>query len=203
MFLLALIQAQLARNEEDYNLLMRTIQRDQAAFARLYDKYSPLIYTIVVRMVQSTGEAEDLLQEIFMQIWNKASLFSESKGSVYTWIVTIARRKAIDRLRSKDNVSRGASLDEDSTLAIPDPAPKADPLLATISAEHESLMKSAFALLGEDQRTVLEMGFYEGFTHVQIAERLNVPLGTVKTRMRQGLIRLRDHLKAGLREDRG
>jgi RNA polymerase sigma-70 factor (ECF subfamily) len=203
LFLLALIQAQFSRNEEDYRLLMKTIKRDQAAFAQLYDRYSSLIYTTVVRMVKSTEEAEDLLQEIFMQIWNKASLFSESKGSVYTWIVTIARRKAIDRLRSKENVYKGASLDEESSLAVPDPAFMANPLEATISAEYESLMKKAFALLAQDQRAVLELGYYEGYTHVQIAERLNLPLGTVKTRMRQGLIKLRDFLKAGLREERG
>jgi len=182
---------------------MRTIKRDQAAFAQLYDRYSSLIYTTVVRMVKSTEEAEDLLQEIFMQIWNKASLFSESKGSVYTWIVTIARRKAIDRLRSKEHAYKGASLDEGSSLAVPDPAFMANPLQATISAEYESLMKNAFALLAQDQRTVLELGYYEGYTHVQIAERLKLPLGTVKTRMRQGLIKLRDYLKAGLREERG
>jgi RNA polymerase sigma-70 factor (ECF subfamily) len=202
LFLLALIQAQLARNEEDHHLLMKIVRRDQAAFAQLYDRYASLIYTIVVRMVKSTEEAEDLLQEIFMQIWNKASMFSETKGSVYTWIVTIARRKAIDRLRSKESIHKGSSLEDESSLAIPDLAFTANPLQATISAEHESLMKQAFALLAEDQRTVLELGYYEGYTQAQIARRLSLPLGTVKTRMRQGLMKLRDYVKAGLREER-
>ena len=198
MLLLALIEIQIVRNAEDLRLLMKIKKKDQSAFGQLYDRYSALIYTMVLRIVKSSEEAEDLLQEIFVQIWNKAEMFSESKGSVYTWIMTIARRKAIDRLRSKENIYKGSRLDVDRTLELPDAAYQVNPLAAAISEEYESLMKSALSLLNADQRTILELSYYEGYTQAQISDRLGVPLGTVKTRMRQGLIKLRDYLKERL-----
>ncbi len=196
MFLLAVIHTQIVRNEEDLKLMMQVVKRDTIALSALYDRYSALVYTMALKMVKATDEAEDLVQEVFMQVWNKAAMFAETKGSVYTWIVTIARRKAIDRLRSSQNVNKGVSLDDDEmTFEVPDAAYAANPLHATISSEYEELMKAGLALLTNDQRTILELSYYEGFTQQQIAEKLGVPLGTVKTRMRQGLIKLRDYLK--------
>ncbi len=195
-FLLALIQAQIARNEEDLRLMKRIVGRDQQAFAGLYDRYAPVIYTMVLRMVKSTAEAEDLVQDIFVQIWNKAHLFAESKGSVYTWVMTLARRKAIDRVRSQDYGNRGESVDdEEKPVDIPDTAYEANPLIATVSREYEELMRNSLAAISPEQRTVIELSYYDGYTQAQIAERLQLPLGTVKTRMRQGLITLRDLLK--------
>ncbi len=131
-----------------------------------------------------------------MVIWNKASMFAEEKGSVYTWIVTITRRKSIDRLRSKDIVNKGQSLDDDAHIVnIPDAAYLSNPLHATISGEHEACMRAALDELSEDQRMILELSYYEGYTQDQISKRLNVPLGTVKTRMRQGMIKLREYLQ--------
>ena len=123
-------------------------------------------------------------------------MFAQDKGSVYTWIVTIARRKAIDRLRSKEIINKGQSLDaDDNFIAIPDTAYMANPLHATITVEQESLMRSGLAQLSDEQRTILELSYYEGYTQEQISKKLNVPLGTVKTRMRNGLIKLRDNLQ--------
>lgn len=195
MFLFALIESHIARNEEDLRLLGRIVTRDQAALAALYDRYSPLVYSLVLRIVRKTDEAEDLLQEIFMQVWNKAESFSQSKGSAYTWIVTIARRKAIDRLRSKEMQSRSTSIDDDPVLNLPDAAYASNPLHAAMTVEYEALMKSALLTLVPEQRVIIELSFFEGYTQSQIAERLELPLGTVKTRMRQGMIRLRDFLK--------
>ena len=176
--------------------MMQVVKRDTAALSALYDRYSALVYTMALKMVKATDEAEDLVQEVFMQVWNKASMFAETKGSVYTWIVTIARRKAIDRLRSSQNVNKGVSLDDhDTAFEVPDAAYAANPLHAAISTEYEELMKSALALLSSDQRSIIEMSYYEGYTQQQICEKLDLPLGTVKTRMRQGLIKLRDFLK--------
>ncbi len=198
-FLLALIQAQIARNEADLRLMKRIIGRDQRAFAELYDRYTSVIYTMVLRMVKSTAEAEDLVQEIFVQIWKKAHLFAESKGSVYTWVMTMARRKAIDKVRSQDYVNRGDSVDDDERpLDIPDAAFEANPLIATVSREYEELMRSSLVAISADQRSIIELSYYDGYTQAQIAERLQLPLGTVKTRMRQGLIKLRDSLKGRL-----
>jgi RNA polymerase sigma-70 factor (ECF subfamily) len=196
LFILAAIANQASRNEEDLRLLLRVRERDQSALSELYDRYSPLLYAMVLRVVKATDEAEDLLQEIFLQIWNKASLFAVERGSAYTWIVTIARRKAIDRLRSKDMINKGVSLDnDDNFFAIPDAAYTANPLSATINSEYESLMREGLEQLSVDQRTVIELSYYEGYTQEQIATQLGAPLGTVKTRMRQGLLKLRDYLK--------
>ncbi len=196
LLFLAVIVNQAGRNEDDLRLLLRVKQRDHTALSELYDRYSPLLYSMVLKIVKATDEAEDLLQEIFLQIWNKAEMFAQDKGSVYTWIVTIARRKAIDRLRSKELVNKGQSLDaDDNFTAIPDRAYMANPLHATITNEQESLMRNGLAQLSEEQRTILELSYYEGFTQEQISKKLNVPLGTVKTRMRNGLIKLRDNLQ--------
>jgi RNA polymerase sigma-70 factor (ECF subfamily) len=196
LFVLAMIANQVLRNEEDVRLLLRVKDRDQSALSELYDRYSSLVFTMVLKVVKATDEAEDLLQEIFMQIWNKASLFAEDKGSVFTWIVTIARRKAIDRLRSKDRINKGGSLDDDLFITtIADTAYMSNPLHAAISNEYESLMREGLNQLSAEQRTILELSYYEGFTQEQISKRLNVPLGTVKTRMRQGLMKLRENLQ--------
>ena len=196
VFLLAILQAQIDRNEEDLMLMMRIVKRDESALSTLYDRYSGLVYTMVLRMVKTTDEAEDLVQEVFMQVWNKAGMFAGTKGSVYTWIVTIARRKAIDKLRSSQRANKASSLDNDEILfELPDAAFASNPLYATISSEYEEIMRSGLALLSSDQRTIIEMSYYEGYTQQQIAERFGIPLGTVKTRMRQGLIRLKDFLR--------
>ncbi len=196
LLFLAMIVNQAGRNEDDLRLLLRVKERDQTAFSELYDRYSTLVYSMVLKIVKATDEAEDLIQEIFLQIWNKADMFAQDKGSVYTWIVTIARRKAIDRLRSKEMINKGQSLDaDDNFIAIPDTAYMANPLHATITVEQESLMRSGLAQLSDEQRTILELSYYEGYTQEQISKKLNVPLGTVKTRMRNGLIKLRDNLQ--------
>jgi len=192
---LAIIQAQIGRNEEDLRLLKRIVKGDQQAFSQLYDKYASVLYTTVLRIVKSTQEAEDSLQEIFLLVWNKAGQFSEAKGSVYTWMMTIARRKAIDKLRSQHMTHQGLSLDEEGSLAIPDVAYKMNPLHATISAEYETMMRAGLDLLTAEQRVLIELSYYDGYTHMQISERLELPLGTVKTRIRQGLMKLREYLK--------
>lgn len=199
MGLLAVIANQAARNEEDLRLLLKVKERDQAALGELYDRYAPLLYTMMLNVVKITDEAEDLLQEVFLQIWNKSTLFAEEKGSVYTWIVTIARRKAIDRLRSKELVNRGSSLNhDDSSLEIPDAAYATNPLHAAIGSEYEQIMREGLALLNADQREAIELSYYEGYTQDQISRKLNVPLGTVKTRQRQGLMKLREYLQGRL-----
>jgi RNA polymerase sigma-70 factor (ECF subfamily) len=200
LFLLSAIQNQAARNNEDLRLLMRLKGHDQSALSELYDRYASLLYTLVLRIVKATDEAEDVLQEIFLHVWNKAHLFAEERGSVYTWIVTMARRKAIDRLRAKDMMNKGESLDdEDNPVTLADAAYMSDPLLVTMSSEYEEMMQAGLAQLSAGQRTVIELSYYEGYTQEQISKRLNVPLGTVKTRMRQGLMKLREFLRERIR----
>jgi RNA polymerase sigma-70 factor (ECF subfamily) len=198
VFFLALAEEHLSKNREDLQLMTKVAGRDQTAFEQLYDRYAPVVYTMVLRIVKTPEIAEDLLQEIFLAIWNKSSLFSEARGSVYTWIMSLARHRSFDFLKSKDRISRGSGIDEETVLNLPDTSHLANPLNAAISSEHEDRMREGLALLGQEQRTIIELSYYEGYTQAQIAERLGLPLGTVKTWMRQGLMTLRTHLKEHL-----
>ena len=196
LLLPAMVASQVERNAEDARLLARVKERDQTALGELYDRYAPLVQAIALKVVKDVAEADDLAQEVFVQIWNKASLFAVDKGSPYTWIVTITRRKAIDRLRSKELINRGAELgDRAKFLTIEDTAYLANPLHAAINSEYDALMRNGLAQLSLEQRSIIEMSYYEGFTQQQISRQLQVPLGTVKTRMRQGLLALRDILR--------
>ena len=151
---------------------------------------------MALKMVKATDEAEDLVQEVFLQVWSKAEAFSAARGSVYTWVTTIARRKAIDRLRSSQGLNKDLRVDvEEASSWIPDAAYASNPLHAAISSEYEELMRNGLSELTHDQREIIEMSYYEGYTQQQIAAKVDIPLGTVKTRMRQGLITLRDYLK--------
>lgn len=198
VFFLALVEKHISRNREDLQLMAKVAGRDQSAFEQLYDRFAPVVYTMVLRIVRSPEAAEDLLQEIFLAIWNKSSLFSEARGSVYTWIMSLARNRSLDFLKSKEQTSRGPGIDEQTVLNLPDTAHLADPLNAAISSEHERRMREGLELLDREQRTIIELSYYEGFTQAQISERLGLPLGTVKTWMRQSLMTLRTHLKEHL-----
>jgi RNA polymerase sigma-70 factor, ECF subfamily len=198
VFFLALLEEHSSKSREDLQLMAKVAGRDQSAFEELYDRYAPVVYTLVLRIVKTPEVAEDLLQEIFLAIWNKSSSFSEARGSVYTWIMSLARHRAFDFLKSKDHTSRGSGIDELTVLNLPDTAHLANPLNAAISSEHEDRMREGLALLGREKRTVVELSYYEGYTQAQIAERLGLPLGTVKTWMRQSLMTLRTHLKEHL-----
>ena len=194
-FVLTVIKALFDRNEQDVRLLDQISKRDQAAFAELYDRYSPLVFTLLSRMVKSSADAEDLLQDIFLQIWGKSGTYAREKGSVYTWIVAISRNKAIDRMRGGDKSKRSGTLDDLLHEVRVEEGHTSSPLLATISSEYEGFMRDGLATLNPEQQRIIEMSYYEGYTQEEISKSLNVPLGTVKTRMRQGIIRLRDFLK--------
>jgi RNA polymerase sigma-70 factor (ECF subfamily) len=198
VFFLALVGNQMSKSREDLQLMTKVAGRDQTAFEQLYDRYGPVVYTMVVRIVKTPDIAEDLLQEIFLAIWNKSSTFSEARGSVYTWIMTLARNRAFDYLKSRERTSRGSGLDEQAVLNLPDTSHMSNPLNAAITSEHESRMREGLALLGREQRTIIELSYYDGFTQAQIAEKLGLPLGTVKTWMRQSLMTLRTYLKEHL-----
>jgi RNA polymerase sigma-70 factor (ECF subfamily) len=198
VFFLALIGEHISKNREDIELMAKVAGRDQTAFEQIYDRYAPVVYTMVLRIVKTPEIAEDLLQEIFLAIWNKSTTFSEARGSVYTWVMSLARNRSFDFIKSKEHTSRGPGLDERSVLSLPDTAHMADPLNAAISSEHEGRMREGLALLGKEQRTIIELSYYEGFTQAQISEKLGLPLGTVKTWMRQALMTLRTHLKEHL-----
>jgi RNA polymerase sigma-70 factor (ECF subfamily) len=159
---------------------------NQAAFAALYDALAATVYGVVKRVVRDPAQSEEVTQEVFVEMWRSASRFDDRRGSVRAWAVMIAHRRAVDRVRSeqahRDRQERDALV---ATAADPTPEDRA------VAGEESAWAVAALAMLTPTQREVLELAFYDGFTHVQIAERLGVALGTVKTRIRDGLIRLR------------
>ena len=175
---------------EDREAIARAGAGDAAALEVLYDRYSTLVYSLALRILRNTGDAEDVTQEVFAQLWKQASRFDPQRGAVGAWLSVIARSRALDRLRRRGSgrVTAGA----EGLDAIPDPAPSVE--LVTASAEQVSAARDALASLPADQRTALELAYYEGLTQAEIAERTSTPLGTVKTRIRTGLQRIRDRI---------
>jgi RNA polymerase sigma-70 factor (ECF subfamily) len=170
----------------------RVAAGDQAAFATIYDQLAATVFGVSRRVLRDPSQAEEVTQEVFTEIWRQATRFDASRGSVRTWALTIAHRRAVDRVRSeqahRDRQTRTAAVD-----ATADPSPED----SAIDAEDRTRAQAAMAELSAAQREALELAFYDGLTHVQIAERLGIALGTVKTRIRDGLIRLRATMEVG------
>lgn len=165
----------------------RLARGDPDALAELYDRHARLVYSLALRIVRDQGDAEDLVQEVFVQVWRQTSRYVEARGSVVAWMMTITRTRAIDHLRRRAARPPG----EDATR-VSDPrdtAPPVDDQL--VWAARAGQMRGAVARLPRRQRIAIDLAFYDGLTHAEIAERLALPLGTVKTRIRQGLLRLR------------
>jgi RNA polymerase sigma-70 factor (ECF subfamily) len=176
-------------------LIRQTANQDREAFSQLYDRFSSLVYTLAMRMLRISSDAEDLLQEVFVQVWHQANRYSEERGSPEAWIVNIARSRAIDKLRSIRRMERSFVLTDDPAKA------ESSDNVESSAAESETklTMNSALANLPDAQRKVLELAYFDGLSQSEIADRLKEPLGTVKTRMRSGIQRLRDLLGTKVR----
>lgn len=173
----------------DSEILRAIAGGDEQALAALYDRYRLILFGLILRILHSQPEAEDVLQEVFLQVWRKASDFDEARGRPFTWLVTLARSRAIDRLRSLGSRERTAlEAARDVTDKVSDAADDA------VKSEQGEIVRRALAELPEEQRRTLVLAYFEGLTQSEIAERLNSPLGTVKTRMRSGMIKLRELL---------
>jgi RNA polymerase sigma-70 factor (ECF subfamily) len=174
---------------EDVELL-RAVQRgDETALALLYDRYRSILFGLILRILHSQPEAEDVLQDVFIQVWQRAANFDETRGKPFTWLVTMARSRAIDRLRVLN--SRGRTVTEAAREVVDEVS---DAVVDTMRSEQSAIVRSALAQLSEEQRRTLFLAYFEGLTQSEIAERLGEPLGTVKTRMRTGTIKLREIL---------
>jgi RNA polymerase sigma-70 factor, ECF subfamily len=175
---------------EGVYLIQQVANQDREAFGQLYDRFSTLVFTIAMRMLKARSDAEDLLQEVFVQVWRQAQNYSTERGSPEAWIVNIARSRAIDKIRSIRRMEKSFVLTEDPARA------ESTDNVESSAAESEvrMAMYSALANLPEAQRKVLELAYFGGLTQTEIAERLAEPLGTVKTRMRAGIQRLREML---------
>lgn len=173
----------------DVELLNSIARGDEQALASLYDRYNLILFSLILRILHSREEAEDVLQEVFLQVWNRASDFDQTRGRPFTWLVTLARSRAIDRLRSLGSRDRAAlEAARETTDEVQDATDD------VIRSEEGEIVRRALAELPEEQRRALLLAYFEGLTQSEIAARLGSPLGTVKTRMRSGMIKLREML---------
>lgn len=166
--------------ERDAELVARMVRGDQGALAELYDRHSDVLLGLAIRIVRERRDAEDLLHDVFLEAWRSAKSFDPKRGRVRTWLAIRMRSRALD-LKKSARVSRNAG---DAGLeVVVDNSPVATPDHATVRA--------ALTALGPDQRTVLELAYFEGLSCTEIAERVSIPVGTVKSRLAAGLDRLR------------
>lgn len=179
--------------------MRRIALQDEKALDMLYARYSIPLYSLVVRILGEVEEAEDLLQEIFVQVWQKAHLYQEQKGNVQVWLISLARNRAIDRLRSRDHRGQQRRVRAEEIELFLDFSVEANPFQSLLRGENTAVVRRTLASLPKSQQQVIEMAYYEGFTQSEIAKRLGKPLGTVKTQMRQGMIKLRNSLEKTLK----
>ena len=187
-------------NARDKDLLKRIARKDPVALSLLYDQYNRLLFGLLLSILKKRTEAEDLLQDVFSNIWEKADQYDPDRGTGYTWIVSLTRNKGIDRLRSKvykEQKKQSTSLDNEDTY-MPLFSEENNPLEDAILSDRASMLKEALAKISEKQRTVLQVAYFDGLTQTEISEQLDIPLGTVKSRMRDGMLKLREILSGGL-----
>ncbi|MEQ6899877.1 ECF RNA polymerase sigma factor SigK [Nocardioides sp. YIM 152588] len=169
-------------------LLKRSARGDRAAFAELYDATAARLHGLVLRVVRDRAQAEEVTQEAYLEIWRTAARFDPARGSALSWLMTIGHRKAVDRVRSAE-----ASTRREETYQHRQHVPPHD---ETAEAAHASLearrVRAALTGLTEVQREAIQLAYFGGYTHTEVAAMLDLPVGTAKTRIRDGLIRLRD-----------
>lgn len=174
----------------DIELLHAVARNEEGALTVLYDRYRLILFGLLVRILSSREEAEDVLQEVFLQVWRRAADFDEERGRPFTWLVTLTRSRAIDRLRSV--AARQRLVDSALTEVGEDVT---DAASDTLLSEQREIVARALATLPEEQRRTLKLAYFEGLTQSEIAAKLGSPLGTVKTRMRAGMTTLRELLR--------
>lgn len=178
-------RSQISFTEEELVQLLR--DKNKAGLEFLYDKYSAALFGVVVRIVQRDEIAEDVLQEAFLKIWHSFESFNPEKGRLFTWIVNITRNLAIDKIRSKEYRNSSKNQDIENTVSIIDSAGSTSVNPDTIG------LKELTGHLKPDQKIIVDLIYFQGFTHVEVSEKLNIPLGTVKTRLRMAIILLRKY----------
>lgn len=177
-----------ASEPDDVALLLAVARRDEGAFEQLYDRISRPAFALIVRIVRSHAEAEEILQEAFWQVWEHAPSYQPALGSPFCWIITIARRKAIDRLRAN---SRHLQRIADAQAAGAGADAVAPAVFEKFTGdERAGKVRAALTRIGVAERRAIELAFFDGLTHLEIAEALKQPVGTVKARIRRGLLKL-------------
>jgi RNA polymerase sigma-70 factor (ECF subfamily) len=182
--------------DEEREWMVQVQNGDKRALRKLYDRFSKILFGMIYKILRNKEESEDLLQEIFVKIWNKADQFDPSRGSAYSFIATLARNRAIDRTRSRafknrrkdDYVINDDEYSFNLSTENPNPEEKIE------ITERAVGVRKALAKLNEKERQVLYISYFEGLSQTEIADKIDIPLGTVKYRMRQGMIKLREML---------
>jgi RNA polymerase sigma-70 factor (ECF subfamily) len=181
----------------DLSLMQRIAARDSAALAELYDRHSRLLFALVLRVLRDRGEAEEILQEAFVRVWTRAEIYDARMAGPLPWIVRVARNCAIDRLRARRVRATvdAPAIDPTAVEAATPATGIQNPEAAVLDAERRRTLTDALAGLPAEQRQLVEAAFFEGYTHSELAQRFGLPLGTVKTRIRAGMIAMRKRLE--------
>ena len=186
---------------DDERLISLIVQQQQAALAQLYDRYNRLIFSLALAIVNDRGTAEEITLDVFMRVWQKAGTYRPDQARVSTWLTHIARNHSIDILRRRSvRLDQSAVHWEDTTFRTD--VPEHDPQEFTELSLRRERVHAALAQLPDDQRQALSLAYFSGYTHSQIADVLKQPLGTIKTRLRLAMQKLREYLgdEAGLRD---
>ncbi len=183
------VMQQKSNRELDQELISQVKNGDKTAFKEIYSRFSQVTYNLALRMLRDKEDAEEVVQEIFLQVWNKAYTYDPDRGAVSTWVLNIARSRSIDKLRTLGYKAKNIEIDEEKVNSNED-------LSRTIEDREESrnVIRQALDSLPEDQRKAIELVYFEGFTHVETAEKLDTPVGTIKTRIRLGVMKLKDKI---------
>lgn len=182
--------------DPDVELLQRVVLRDAAAVAALYDRHSSLLFGVIMRILRNRPDAEEVLQEVFVRVWARADSYDERLGTPGAWLTRMARNRAIDRLRARQargdvGVPDAVQTAGHEQLSDPQPTPER----AAQETQRTDTVRSALDALPEQQRVLIAAAFFEGYTHSELATRFGLPLGTVKTRIRNGMLAMREHLE--------
>jgi RNA polymerase sigma-70 factor (ECF subfamily) len=194
-----------ASSDVDLGLVRRMAAGDEQALSAFYDRWFPIVNGLITRILKSADDVEDVVEETFWQAWRQANRFAADRGSVQTWVLTIARSRALDRLRATRRLREDSIDDSGASAAAADSAEMSvrstsDPSADAEHSERRRLVVAALNELPQEQRQALELGYFGGLSQTEIAERTGQPLGTIKTRMRLAMLKLRDRLSS-LRED--
>jgi RNA polymerase sigma-70 factor (ECF subfamily) len=183
----------------DVELVRRMASGDERALGTLYDRWQALVHGAIVRILSQPDDVDDVVEEVFWQAWRQASRYEASRGAVHTWLLTIARSRALDRARALRR-RHEESLDDVRTTDLDSGVAPADPAADAEASERRATILAALSALPPEQREAIELAYFQGFSQTEIAERTGQPLGTVKTRTRLAMQKLRERLRPS-RED--